>query len=37
MLDFHKYLTIILSSLMSVVSYIPVLIYSYIFSEFFTK
>jgi len=37
MLDFHKYLSLFLSTIMAVVSYVPVLIYSYIFSEFFTK
>lgn len=32
-----KYLTLAFTTLMSVVGYVPALIYSYVFSEFFTK
>lgn len=36
MIDFKKYLTLILTTLQSIVSYIPAMIYEYVFSHFFT-
>jgi hypothetical protein len=36
MFDFKKYLTLIITTLQSIVSYIPAMIYEYVFSHFFT-